>query len=173
VLVRRSFWVGVLVATLVAGAVMAQDRTAELRARFEKEPDPVRKARLVAPLADSEFRDMHEKIDAGNLEAAAEIAGRVRDEARESKKALDTKSRDVEAHPDGYKQLQISVRESIRRLDDIMVSLAKDDQKPLAEVRAEMETLDREMIHRLFPKRPEAAPAPTPAPAADADKPKS
>jgi hypothetical protein len=52
-----------------------------------------------------------------------------------------------------------------------MVSLAKDDQKPLAEIRAELETLDREMIHQLFPKRPEAAPAATPAP--DADKPKS
>jgi hypothetical protein len=165
-LVRRSFWVAVLVAALVVGAAMAQDRTAELRARFQKEPNPVRKARLVGPLADAEFREIHEKIDAGDLEAAAEIAGRVRDEARTSKKSLDTKSRDAEAHPEGYKQLEISVRESIRRLDDIMVSLAKDDQKPLAEVRAELETLDREMIHQLFPKRPEAAPA------ADADKPK-
>jgi hypothetical protein len=161
------------VAALVAGSVTAQDRTAELRARFQKETDPVRKARLVAPLADSEFRDMHEKIDAGDLAAAAEIAGHVRDEAAASKKALDVKTRDAETHPEGYKQLEISVRESIRRLDDIMVSLAKDDQKPLAEVRAELETLDREMIHRLFPKRPEAAPAGAPAPAADADKPKS
>ena len=164
-LVRRSFWVAVLVAALVAGSLSAQDRTAELRARFHKEPDPVRKARLVAPLADAEFRDMHAKIDAGDLAGAAEIAGQVRDVAAASKKALDAKSRDVEAHPEGYKQLEISVRESIRRLDDIMVSLAKDEQKPLADVRAELETLDREMIHRLFPKRPEAAP--------DADKPKS
>jgi hypothetical protein len=170
-LVRRGFWKAILVTALVAGSLGAQDRTAELRARFQKEPDPVRKARLVAPLADAEFRDMHVKIDAGELAAAAEIAGQVRDEARASKKLLDAKSRDVEAHPEGYKQLEISVRESIRRLDDIQVSLAKDDQKPLAEVRAELETLDREMIHQLFPKRPEAAPAPATAP--DADKPKS
>jgi hypothetical protein len=170
-LVRRRFWVAVFVVALVVGVVTAQDRTAELRARFQNEPDPVRKARLVEPLANAEFRDIHAKIDAGDLEAAAEIAGRVRDEAAASKKALDAKSRDVEAHPDGYKQLQISVRESIRRLDDVMVSLAKDDQKPLAEVRAELETLDREMIHQLFPKRPEAKPAPAPAP--DADKPKN
>ena len=160
---------------LVAGSLVAQDRTAELRSRFEKETDPVRKAHLVGQLADAEFRNMHEKIDAGDLAAAAEIAGRMRDEAAASKKALDAKSRDPEAHPDGYKQLEISVRESVRRLDDIMVSLAKDEQKPLAEVRAELETLNGELIHQLFPKRPEPAPsgAPAAAPAPDADKPKS
>ncbi len=173
--VGRRLWVGVLVGALVAGAVMAQDRLAELRVRFEKETDAVRKAQLVAPLADAEFRAMHEKIDAGDLAAAAEIAGRVRDEAQASKKALDAKHRDAEAHPEGYKKLEISVRESERRLDDIMVSLAKDEQKPLAEVRAELETLNGELIHQLFPKRPEPAPsaAPTAAPAPDADKPKS
>ena len=176
-LLHRRVWAGVFVAALAAGSLAAQDRTAELRARFQKEQDSVRKARLVAPLADAEFRDMHAKIDAGDLAAAAEIAGHVRDEAQASKKSLDTKSRDAEAHPEGYKQLEISVRESIRRLDDIMVSLAKDDQKPLAEVRAELETLDREMIHRLFPKRPGASPGAGVAPAAttapEADKPKS
>jgi hypothetical protein len=176
-LVRRRYWAGVFVAMLVAGAAMAQDRTAELRARFQKETDPVRKAQLVAPLADSEFRDMHEKIDAGDLAAAAEIAGHVRDEAQASKAALDAKHRDAEAHPEGYKKLEISVRESVRRLDDIMVSLAKDEQKPLAEVRAELETLNRELIHQLFPKRPEAAPAGAPAAAPgatpEAEKPKS
>jgi hypothetical protein len=163
---------------LVAASVMAQGRTEELRARFQKEADPVRKARQVALLADSEFRDMHGKIDAGDLAAAAEIAGQVRDEAQASKKLLDAKRRDAEAHPEGYKQLEISVRESMRRLDDIMVGLAKDEQKPLAEVRAELEALDGELIHQLFPKRPEAAPAGAPAAPAtttapDADKPKS
>lgn len=148
---------------LVAGPLVAQDRTAELRARFEKETDPVRKGRLVEQLADAEFRDMHQKIDEGNLSDAAEIAGRVRDEAAASKKSLDAKSRDPEAHPEGYKQLEISVRVSIRRLDDIMVSLAKDDQAPLAEVRKDLDELNRQLIHQLFPKRPEASPAPAPA----------
>jgi len=148
---------------LVAGSLLAQDRTAQLRSRFERETDPVRKARMVALLADSEFREIHEKIDTGDLAAAAEIAGRVRDEAQASKRLLDAKSRDAEAHPDGYKQLEISVRESMRRLDDIMVGLAKDEQAPLAQVRKDMDELDRQMIHQLFPKRPEA----------EAEKPKS
>ena len=159
---RGGFWVGFFLVALVAGSLLAQDRTAQLRARFEKENDPVRKARMVALLADSEFRNMHEKIDAGDLAGAAEIAGRVRDEAQTSKKLLDAKSRDAEAHPDGYKQLEISVRESMRRLDDIMVSLAKDEQTPLADVRKDLDELDRQMIHQLFPKRPETTPKTAP-----------
>ena len=39
-----------------------------------------------------------------------------------------------------------------------MVGLAKDEQAPLAEVRKDMDELDRQMIHQLFPKRPEAEP---------------
>jgi len=165
--VRSSFWAVVFLVALVAGSLLAQDRTAELRSRFEKETDPVRKARLVEQLADAEFRDMHQKIDEGNLSDAAEIAGRVRDEARAGKKALDAKVRDPEAHPEGYKQLEISVRESVRRLDDILVGLAKDEQAPLAEVRKDLDELNRQLIHQLFPKRPEPAPTTTP------EKPKS
>jgi hypothetical protein len=56
---------------LVAGSLLAQDRTAQLRSRFEKETDPVRKARMVTLLADSEFREMHQKIDTGDLAGAA------------------------------------------------------------------------------------------------------
>jgi hypothetical protein len=164
---RGSCWLAVFLVALVAGSLLAQDRTAELRARFEKETDPVRKARLVEPLADAEFRDMHQKIDDGNLSDAAEIAGRVRDEAQTGKKALDAKVHDPEARPEGYKQLEISVRESVRRLDDILVGLAKDEQAPLAEVRKDLDELNRQLIHQLFPKRPEPAPTTTP------EKPKS
>ncbi len=163
-------------AALVAGSLLAQDhtapdRTAELRARFQKELDPVHKARMVASLADAEFRDMHAKIDEGDLSGAAEIAGQVRDEAQASKKALDAKIHDPEAHPDGYKQLEISVRESVRRLDDILVGLAKDEQNPLMQVRTELDELERQIIHQLFPKRPGPVPAPESAPANE--KPKS
>ena len=160
-------WAVVLVAALVSGSLLGQDRTAELRARFQKEQDPVHKARMVAPLADAEFHDMHEKNDEGDLAGAFEIAEQVLNEAQASKKALDARNRDPEAHPEGYKQLEISVRESVRRLDDILVGLAKDEQKGLADVRNGLDELDRQIIHQLFPKRPQPELAPTP------EKPKS
>ncbi|MFZ3214957.1 MAG: hypothetical protein WA192_02755 [Candidatus Acidiferrales bacterium] len=162
--VRCLFWGAVFGVALLSGQLVAQDRTAELRFRFEKESNPVHKAKLVPPLADAEFRQIHEQIDAGNLPGAAQIAGQLRDEAAASKKALDARHRDVESHPDGYKQLEISVRESVRRLDDILVGLDMDDQKPFLAVRADLDAMDQQMIHKLFPKQPDSAAGAAPPP---------
>lgn len=153
-------WEIVLIAALAASSVSGQDRTADLRARFEKETDPIHKAKQVPRLADAEFRDIQASIDASNLTEAAAIARQVRDQARTAQEALDRKQRDPENNPDGYRQLQISARESVRRLDDILIGLSADDQGPFREVRNQMDEIDRQLIHRLFPHRPQG-PEPT------------
>jgi hypothetical protein len=145
---------------LVSSSPVTQDRVPELRARFQKETNPVRKAKLIQQLADAEFSDIQNQIGDGDLAGAATIAAQVRDEARAAEEALDEKKRDPEAHPDGYRQLQISVRESVRRLNDILIGLAADDQTPFQEIRDDLDKIDRELIHELFPNRPDNAPAP-------------
>jgi hypothetical protein len=153
--VQSHVWEIVLIAALATSSVAAQDRTLDLRVRFEKETDPVHKAKLIPRLADAEFRDIHASIDAGNLAEASAIARHVADEAQTAREALDTKKRDPENNPDGYRQLQISARESVRRLDDILISLSADDQQPFREVRNDLDEIDRQLIHRLFPHRPQ------------------
>jgi hypothetical protein len=143
-----------------ANSVLAQDRVPELRARFQSETNPVHKAKIIPRLADAEFSDMENQVAAGNLDDAAAIAQKLRGEAHTAQQALDGTKRDAEKHPDGYRQLQISVRESVRRLNDILTGLAGDDQKPFQEVRDDLEKLDRQLIHQLFPKGPDNAPAP-------------
>ena len=151
----------VLAIVLVASSAVDQDRVPELRARFQKETDPVRKAKILPRLADAEFGEIQNQIAAGNLSDAAAIAGQVRDEAHAAQEALDGKKRDPEQHPDGYRQLQISVRESVRRLDDILIGQAADDQKPFQEIRDDLEKMDGQLIHQLFPKRPDRVPEPS------------
>lgn len=150
----------VVTTVLVATSVVAQDRLPELRARFQSETNPVRKAKLVQRLADAEFGEIHNQVAAGNLDDAAAIVEKVRDEAHTADGALDGAKRDAEKHPDGYRQLQISVRESVRRLNDILTGLAGDDQKPFQEVRDDLEKLDRQLIHQLFPHGLDSEPPP-------------
>jgi hypothetical protein len=150
----------VLTIVLVSSSAVAQYRVSELRARFQKEADPVRKAKMLPRLADAEFSEIQNQIAAGNLSDAAALASQVRDEAHAAQEALDGKKRDPEQHPDGYRQLQIAVRESVRRLDDILIGQAADDQKPFQEIRDDLEKMDGQLIHQLFPKGPDKAPEP-------------
>jgi hypothetical protein len=160
VLSRLSVTSLTLAAALLSGPVPAQNRTLELRARFTKEVDPVHKAHMLPQLADSEFRDMQTLIAASNLTEASEVANHLSEEAELAVKALDAKPHDPEKHPDGYKQAEMSVRSSLRRIDDILVGLAADDQQPFLAVRNRLGILEHQLIRELFPHRPDADPGP-------------
>jgi hypothetical protein len=147
-----------LAAALLSGPVLAQDRTSELRSRFSKEANPVRKARLLPQLSDSEFHQIQPLLAAGNLTGAAAIADQLTSEAESAVKGLDAKGRDPETHAEGYRQAEISVRGSLRRVDDILVGLSADDQKPFLEIRHRLGDLERHLIRELFPHRPDAPP---------------
>jgi hypothetical protein len=147
--------------------MLPENGTAELRSRFTNETDPIRKAKLLVPLGEAEFRDILKDADSEKFGEALAIFQQYRDEAQACQKALEGKEPDPEKHPNGFKQLQISLRQSLRRLSDIIVGLPADEQKPFQDVRRDLEQMDRQLIHELFPRRPETAPEPQP----DAPKP--
>src|SRR5271154_3671620 len=142
--------------------MLPQNKTAELRSKFTNETDPVRKAKLLVPLSEAEFREILKDANSENFGGALAIFQQYRDEAQACQKALEGKEPDPEKHPNGFKQLQISLRQSLRRLSDIIVELPADDQKPFLDVRRDLEQMDRQLIHELFPRRPQAAPEPQP-----------
>ena len=135
-------------------------KAAEFRARFAHEPDPVRRARLMPQLAEAEFQDIQRELAAGELAAAVDGLKEYRDQAEQCQKDLDAMSVDVEKHPNGFKQLEISLRESLRRLDEALVSLPTDEQKPFLEVRRELDRINRHLIRELFPRQPGAEETP-------------
>lgn len=154
-----------MAAAILAGVIHfspqnAQDPAAQFRARFAKETDPLHKAHLMPRFGDVEFQEAHEAIEQDNLPKAADILRQYRDQARSLAQVLDSKVADPEKHPSGFKQLQISVRESLRRLTDIIHSLPGDDQKPFVEIHKDLDELDRHLVRELFPRQPEAGPAP-------------
>jgi hypothetical protein len=154
------------VALAMPKIMLPQNNTAELRSKFANETDAIRKAKILVPLGEAEFRDILKDEESEDFGGALAIFQQYRDEAQACKKALEGKEPDPEKHPNGFKQLQISLRQSLRRLSDIIVDLPADDQKPFLDVRLDLEQMDRQLIHELFPRRPEAAPEP------QADKPK-
>lgn len=139
---------------LAASLWLQQDRLAQVQARFEHESDAVHKAKILPDLGDAEFQEMQKQVAAGNLSDAVAALQKYRDAARSCKKELDAKGIDAEKHPAGYKQLEISLRLSLRRIDDVVVGLAADEQKPFLDVRKEIQQLDRHVMQQLFPRQP-------------------
>jgi hypothetical protein len=135
-----------------------QDQLARDHARFDKEPDPVHKAKLMVHLGTEEFNQIEKHLAADDSTAALNGLREYQTQADSCEKALDARGVDPEKHPAGYKELQISVREAIRRLDNMMVNLTGDEQPPFREVRKNLDDLDRDLIKELFPKKPGTPP---------------
>lgn len=105
-------------------------------------------------LGEAEFSDARQEIAAGRLPQAAAILGQYRDQARLCAQGLEAAGWDAEQHPAGFKQLQISLRQSLRRLNEIIVGLPADDQAPFLAVRKDLDELNRRLIRKLFPRQP-------------------
>jgi hypothetical protein len=147
-----------LTTALLAGAVLAQDRIADLRARLAREPNPVAKAKLMPDLGDAEFAAIDADVMQERLSEALAILRTYRDEVDTCNKGLDAMKVDAEKHPGGFKQLQISLRESLRRLDAVIVNMTTDEQAPFLEVHRDISEINRHLIQQLFPHEAPAKP---------------
>lgn len=146
--------IGLAISCAFAPVMRAQDHIAALRLHFSHESDPVRKAKLMPELGDAEFREIESDFLAERLPDALIVLQQYRDEAQTCEKRLDAKNVDAEQHPAGFKQLQFSLRESLRRLDDLLVTLTQDDQAPFLDARNDIDEMNRHLIHELFPRQP-------------------
>ncbi len=142
-------------AMALCGAMASgQDHISNLRTRFSQESDPVRKAKLMPDLGSAEFQEIAKDIQADKLPDALAILQQYREEAHSCVNDLDAKNIDAEKRPSGFKQLQFSLRASLRRLSDLLVTLTRDEQEPFEDARKDIEDMDRHLIHELFPRQP-------------------
>jgi hypothetical protein len=133
----------------------AQDKLAEDLARYQHEPDPVRKARELAKLGDQQIEFAKRQLKAGDEVASLHTLEQYSDEVRETVTALTGMGVDAEKKPAGFKELQISLRETIRRVDELIFTLNVDKRPFFREVRNDLFTNQNQLIDKLFPRNAE------------------
>jgi hypothetical protein len=136
----------------------AQDRMAAELARYDQETDPVRKARALAKLGDDQIDEARKQLKAGDDVASLHILEQYRDEIQHTAEALKATGLDAEKKPAGFKELQISLRECVRRVDDLILSLPVDKRPFFREVRTDLVKTQNELIDALFPRQPDRNP---------------
>jgi len=130
----------------------------------------MRRAQMMPKLGEAEFDEITRDVDAGKLPEAVAVLREYSSEIGSCEKGLDAEHINAEKHPKGYKQLEISLRESLRRLNGLLVSFTAEEQQPFLDVRSDLDTLNRHLIRELFPNQPDKSPGSEPA--AEAASPK-
>lgn len=149
----RNFFLVLAGFGLVAPQQAPERLTKEL-AEYHEGGDPVHQAKIVAKLGSSQVEYAKSQLDAGDDVAALHTLQAYRDEVRETEKSLKDTGVNAEKKPAGFKDLQISLRESIRRIDDMILSMPVDDRPFFREVRTELANVQNELIDLLFPRQP-------------------
>jgi hypothetical protein len=141
---------GLFLAALVLSPA-ARDNSPELRARFEHEANPVHKAELMPKLGAEEFREIEKDVANRQFDPAAQILDQYHAQAEQCSKELDQANIDAVKKPAGFKQLQISVRESLEHLDRLIAGMTADEQVRFRHDRDDLEELNSHLIQELFP----------------------
>ena len=136
----------------------AQDRLAEDLAKYHHETDPVRKARDLAKFGDAQVGLARKQLKEGEEVTSLHTLEQYRDEVAETVAALKATGVDPERKPAGFKELQISLRETIRHIDDLILTLNVDKRPFFREVRNDVAGQQNDLIDALFPRRPDHNP---------------
>jgi hypothetical protein len=145
----------ILIATILVGVLRAKpDDVNALQARFDRESNSVRKAKLLEKLGDAQLELTRRASQANDFKTIGFVMEKYRDNARVAIEALKKDHRDAEHHTSGYKQLQIHVHKSLREVDETLVVAPDEFRPPLEVVRRDLANMDDELLELLFPRHP-------------------
>jgi hypothetical protein len=140
------------------------DDFAQLQSAYDHETDPVHKAKDLAKLEPGQFASVHVKLTEGDDVEALQELEHFRDEVNLTIAALQPLAPKAVGHPEGFKELQIALREALRQMDSIIAGLDVDKQPWFRAVRADLVASQNELIDVLFPPKPRKTPPKNPAP---------
>lgn len=128
-----------------------QESREKYEAQFQLERDPVAKAKILAKLGRYEVDQARADLKADKDEQSLADLERYRDQVETTVQALSATGVNAEQHPSGFKELQISLRETLRRIDDLILQLPLDKRPWFQAVRSDLGKSQNLLIEALFP----------------------
>jgi hypothetical protein len=152
---RGARLLGLSLGALVCLAAAAADEVSQLQARFDRETNSVRKAKLLEKLGDAQMEQTRRASQANDYKTLGVVMEKYRDNARAAVDALKKDHPDAERHTSGYKQLQIHVHKMLHEIDETLVVAPDEYRPPIEIVRRDLAAMDDELLNLLFPRRPD------------------
>jgi hypothetical protein len=142
---------GVALCACLSVTFAAQETREKYEAQYQLEHDPVAKAKILAKLGHFEIEQARSDLKADKDEQSLADLERYRDQVESAVHALSTTGVNAEQHPAGFKELQISLRETIRHTDELILQLPLDKRPWFQAVRSDLTKSQNVLIEALFP----------------------
>jgi hypothetical protein len=146
-------WVAALEVVAVASVLCAHREASEqeLTARISQESNPTRKAKLEIQLGELKLSEAVTAYDDDQFEAGHKLLETYRSWMHQAWELLEKSGRDAGRKPQGFKDLDIALRESARRLNDLKQRTPYVDRAGIENVAAQIDTLHSQVFTALFP----------------------
>jgi hypothetical protein len=144
----------VLVAGVLLGAakpVPRHDTEEDLQRRLQRETKPVKKALYEIRLGRLKLLEAIDASGKRDLNETGELLGAYLAHIRSSWQLLQSSGRNAFRHPEGFKELDIALREDGRFLDDLSHRLSYYERGDVEKTVKEIEQIRAAVIKELFP----------------------
>ena len=109
------------------------------------------KAKILAKLGRYEVEQAHADLKADKDEESLADLEHYRDQVESTVQGLSGLGVNAEQHPSGFKELQISLRETLRHIDELILQLPLDKRAWFQAVRSDLGKSQNYLIEALFP----------------------
>jgi hypothetical protein len=143
---------GILV--LAGSTALGRETEEQLLQRIQSEPNPVKKAKVEIKLARLKLTQVQDAYAQGQIEAGVKLLGEFVGVMKTSWKLLQDSGRQAAKQPEGFRELEIALREDDRSLQDLERTVSYYDRTPLVNAAQELEQMRSDVLHALFPGGP-------------------
>jgi hypothetical protein len=135
---------------------------ADMQSHFEREQNPVKKSIYATRLAQLKLQQATDAYAKGDLDQGQKLLDDYLKWVKSSWDLLKSSGRPAERKPQGFKELDIALREDARQFGDLEHRVAFADREPVTKAAQEAEKIRGEVLAVLFPTGESAGKASAP-----------
>ncbi len=135
-----------------------EKKVQQLERKYQDQKKPVDRAKAFAKLLPRAIEEATIEIQRGAVDRGVERIEKLRAEAHKVHDALVVAVENPVRHSNGFVQLQVALRESVRDLRDTLDIVPYQRRNAVAAARADFQQINNELLQELFPPPPPPKP---------------